>query len=589
MQLNGWLARLRTRFGSRSMGGDRLEFAARILRCADAAAAVMEETDPDFVRLANDLNDLYTCATELGSSTDRQIASLRDAIAQTRLSGADSVAGVLLGGLRAAIGETQAELKSLREICTELRQLIQLGDRIELTAVFLNTARYSFRVESARTEATRQSFGAFSEELEPLAGQVRGVGDAISRGARSADAELQGLIRAIGSDSDQLRTVASDTGRVVEETCLEGQHLLDSSFAALQDSANRARQRTHYADEAVYHVQFGDIIRQKVQHISAALRDGAENLTNSAAVAAQADHVLAIQQGQIERIASEIQSVRQALPRAFAGLGEETEALAASLRKLGEGRGSDIFDELTTRLGQMEELESRGRSMRERSRMSWNRALETAREGSRHMDDLREINFRMHLQSLNAIIKTEWLGEQGVTLGVLSSHMHTLFCESSTLVADAAAVLGSLAGKTAGSHADASEGDLKAGLDRGLLAMSRLRQEFSRTIAAAEDLAQRQISQLDQARKSIGFLDTLSERILTLAEQIRGLRSDITPLLADAAAARDPLSLERHYTMESEREVHRRHIGESGSERPGASEAAETRQVDESPDNVEFF
>lgn len=595
-----WLRLPQMRFGFRRKGLSPAELAAGATRCAAAAAALIEETEPDFVRLAHDLKELYNCARQLGEVTDRQVTSLRDTIGGTRLIGSGGLAELLLGGLRSSMSEIEAELNWLNGICSALVKLTHLGGRIRLTAIFLNTARCSFRVESARTEATRQSFGPFSEELEPLANQVAAVGDAISRGAQDAYVELSAIARTIRNDAEHLQSVTNDTGRTVEQACRQGQALLDCAFNMLAESGSLAGQRHRHADDAVFHVQFGDIVRQKIEHIVAALDEAAAAVRRSSDgnAMAHADRVLAMQQGQIELIATEIRSVQQGLPAAFAGLAEETEALAACLRKLGQGEGDcrgdiepgrDIFEELKNRLRRLEELESSGRAMSEQSRASWKRALETSREGARNMDQLREINFRMHLQSLNAIIKTEWLGEQGVTLGVLSSHMHTVFCESSNLVESAEEILKSLAEHTAGSASAGSpspadrDGELRTGLDAGLLAISRVQRGLEDTVAAAEEMVLRQNSQLEQARKSVLFLDGLARRVEELTAEIAALRENITTVSDGGNATHGLATLERRYTMDSEREVHRRHTAEAAPEPVAATQDSELG------DNVDFF
>lgn len=558
--------------------------------CAAGANALIAETEADFLALASDLKDLYTCATELGRSVDQQVTSLRDTISETHLIGSGGLAGVLLDGLKVAIAEMDTELAALNRICAELVRLVNLGDRISLTAIFLNTARYSFRVESARTEATRQSFGAFSEEMEPLANHVGAVGEAISAGARSAHSELGGLIRGIGKDSERLQEVIAATGTAVEQTCRRGQELLDASFTELAESAKLARQREHHAGEAIYHVQFGDIVRQKVEHIAAALEEAAAALRKADSELGHADHVFAIQHGQIDLITSEIRSVQQGLQSAFNGLGDETAALAASLNHPGE---SAVFEELKERLRELGNLEARGSEMRSQSRASWQRALETSREGSRQMEHLREINFRMHIQSLNAIIKTEWLGEQGVTLGVLSSHMHRVFEESNALVVETASVLETISNQTTNpadtecGHGGGEDADLDISLHAGLQAVSRVQEEFQRTVHAAQEMAIRQSSQLERARRSLDFLETIAGRLEKLGAEIGRLSEISAPLLHNAPdAASDPHSLANRYTMESEREVHRRHTAEAEQE---LQTAATGESGSELGDNVDFF
>jgi hypothetical protein len=194
-------------------------FATEAAKLADSTADLIGETEPDFLRLADDLKALYAGAAELGRATSAQASSMRTTLGECNLTGPKGVAGVLLDKLHSGLAETGRELNSLVEVCSAIRQLLHLGRRIRPIAVFLRTAGYSFRVESARLEASRQTFGAFSEELGTLAGRIGELGDEIESRAEAAHTELAHLVHAITADLNQLREIAGRTGPIVHDTC----------------------------------------------------------------------------------------------------------------------------------------------------------------------------------------------------------------------------------------------------------------------------------------------------------------------------------------------------------------------------------
>jgi chromosome segregation ATPase len=599
----------------------RSRFPAEAARLAGSTAALIRETEPDFLRLADDLKALYAGAAELGRSTAAQASSLRTILGECNLTGPAGVASVLLDKLQSGLAETGRELNSLVEVCSAIRRLLHLGRRIRPIAVFLRTAGYSFRVESARLEATRRTFGAFSEELATLAARIAELGDEIETRAEAAHAELAQLVQSISTGLNQLREVAARTGPIVRHTCEDTQQLLDSSLNALEQSEARTVRISRHAGDAIYHMQFGDIVRQKLEHIGAALTEASEVLASRDRPADRADRILALQNAQIELVRREIQSVREGLAEAFAGLRTEGAHLAQTVRDLRNGAAGDSsngaagdssngaagdssngaagdscnraagdscrpspFEELSKHLLQLEEATSRGAGLCGQSRRSWRRAMEASSQVCRCMDQVREINFRMHLQSLNAIIKTEWLGDEGRTLRVLSTHMHAMFRESSELVADTSAVLDAIARPVeSGTSAEEDAAGLKSRLASDLDEVGRAQRQLQQTIEAAAGLSRQQQDQLEQAHQSLEFLAVASTRLDTLSAGITGLRHQISPLksLHENSIAEPAVS--ELYTMASERQVHHQLLADN----PENENLDAAAQPDDG--NIEFF
>lgn len=577
------------------------DLAAPLHALAGALNETTRRTEPDFLKLGSDLKELYRCAADLGRATSGHVNAVRDALQSSRLSGPDGLAARSLDDLQGGITEAARSLESLAGVASDLARLQGQGRQMQRIAMFLKASGCSFAVESARSVSCQQAFGAFVEELRQLAEKISELGLVIHDQSANTRSELGRFNQAIAAGLEKLRQLARQSDATVRQTSGQMQHLLDSAWSALQQAEAHTREINRHANDAVFHLQFGDILRQKLEHVISALEDAARKSgEGGSAGRSAAAQILAIQVGQLELIEAEILSTRTQLAGAFAGLAEETQRVLGNVRTIeGEGgsragAGRNLFDNLKTDLLQLDALQSQGRELCGQSSATSARAVEASAQLARHLDQVREINREMHLQALNAIIKTALLGDEGQTLGVLSMHVHTVFQESTGLVNDTVGVLeqvtahthGSTGGKVAGST---NQGGLQAGLEQ----LSRVHAGFQEAIASATSLAAEQETRLTAARQRLDFLAELAGQIGSFRKQIAALNQGLP------AAATEQLSAEAlaaRYTMESEREVHRRLAGSPAAVAAVTagttvvSSGVASSAVPSAPDdNMEFF
>lgn len=561
---------------------------AQLRIISKSLAELTQRTEPEFLQLASDLKELYTCAADLGRQTGERVVAVRQALEQNRISGPDGLSARSLQELDSGLSQTAIDLQFLLDISDALGGLHKQGSQMERIAGVLKASGYSFAVESARTRAAQESFGAFVEEMRHLAGKIGSMGETISGQSKSVQKELLGVTRAITGGLDQLRMLSQRSEATLRQTSEEMQQLLDSSWSTLQQAEERTMKIGRHANEAVYHLQFGDIVRQKLEHVVSALDEAAGLFLSGdgSSKAGRMDQILAVQAGQLELVCEEIESARNKLAKSFSGLTKETTQLVESVRHLdGNEDGKNPFENLKAGLLKLGDLQSQGRDLCEKTHQMSVRAIEASSQLSAHLDEVQSINRQMHLQSLNAIVKTALLGGEGETLGVLSMHVHTIFEESNALVADTVGVLErvtihSSAGADRGADA---VGDVNTALQTGLEQLTKVRQEFQCTTSAAVLLGQQQNERLEQARRRVDFLSDLSARIASLLKELNVLRGSlkVNPGSRLALEADDP---SERYTMESEREVHRRMTGA----RLGV-ETKTTASDSFAEENMEFF
>ena len=539
-----------------------------------SATAIRQRTEPDFLQLARDLRGLHEGAAELSRTTREHVRSVRDFFEQNRLTGAGGLAERALADLETGLAEAQERLRMLGRTCGAMRRLRSQGQQMQRVASLLEVSGYGFAVESARSAARQLAFSAFVTELRRLAAKVASLGEAIAEQAASAEEESERLGRTMTANLVERGKLTERAEGTVRETALRVESVLNASWTALQEADRDTARIASHASHAVYHMQFGDIVRQKLEHVADAFRE---------AVAEHAAHVLSVEAGQLELIAGEIASAREQLDRAFAGLAEETRRLAATIGRFGgegvEGQeGEDPLAELQAAFTNIEELERRGGELCAGARGTFERAMETAGHLSRYLSEVEEINRQMHRQALNAIIKTALLGDEGRTLEVLSMHVQRVFGESNDLVAETVGVIESLsAGAQASSAAGGVEQDVAAVPRQDLGQLARVQDEFRRTMRAAAAESDRQSAALGQARVSLGFLRKLEEDVSALRREVAAVR----PAAPGADTGIHPEVLAGRYTIASEREVDRR-----VSEAAGAPDLEASTPAAATPENA---
>lgn len=523
----------------------------RFARLAAATTTIRRRTEPGFLQLARELSLLHEGAAELSRTTREHVTSLRDVLERNQLAGGEAARA--LETLQRGMGEAEGRLRMLRRASKAIHRLRGQGKRMERLASFLEVCGYGFAVETSRNPASQSAFSGFVAELRTLAGKVGMLGAAMAEQAESAQYESERLDRAMTAGLAELDELTAHAERTVRETAARVEKVLQASWTALQEAERDTALIAAHANAAVYHLQFGDIVRQKLEHVAAAFEEAAPE---------QAGQVLAVEAGQLELAGEEIASARRRLDEAFAGLAEDARRLAGTIGRAGgrsedDGAEKDPLEELGAAFARIEELERRGSQLCADARATYGRAVETAGRLSHHMAEVDEINRRMHIQALNAIVKTALLGEDGRTLEVLSVHVQQVFGESSELAAESVGMIEELHTDADGSPAeDAPSEGAAATLRRDLGQLARVRDELRRAMREAEAGSERQNAVLEQARQSLDFLSEMETEVAALRQETAEARRSAPGAAQEASG--DSVDLVGRYTIESEREVHRR-------------------------------
>jgi hypothetical protein len=607
----GWWRMFRVFRGERRVRRDaclRLENISK--SCSDRS----EQTELDFIKLGGSLQSLYSAAKELTELTGSSVDALRQALTKSQLDGVDGLAAQSLRQLNTGLEETSELLARISRIVGTLRRLRGQAKNIQRIGGALKASVFGFAIESARTPQCQQAFGTFVEELRVLSLKVGEVGERLGREIHTADEFQTRGLNAMMANLGEMRKLAGQLEHSARAATQNSQRFLDASCQALTQAEAHTRQIASSADEAVYHLQFGDIIRQKLEHICQAVREAAnlfapDSPEEFSAQAAWVDGLLAIQVLQLEGIAKEIQAAHARLATAFQGIQGGADSLAralAALRETRKDRQPDPLAALRADAERMAGLGKQGRGLEARARDAAEQATRASAHLERHLSSVKAINDEIHLEALNAIIKTAALGDEGATLGVLSVQVDLLFRESNQVMTEIAENLRELVeaapGETRGPEA-ASAGRSAADrqLGDGLEQITQACAAFTTASARALALARGQSESLAESGAALAMLTELMAALERQSQELSALRELLAPWKAPDTAPerlkRAPVTV--NYTMRSEREIHAQATQGLAAARPeGAPAETEPTAAKTAPpaapapaadDNIEFF
>ena len=161
------------------------------------------------------------------------------------------------------------------------------------------------------------------------------LGVQIGTEAGTVQGELNRLVSTISTGLASLHQLTDRSAAAAREASEEVQHMLSSSLSVLSEAEGHTRAITGFAEDAGYYLQFGDIVRQKLEHVHSALKDAialhasAGSAAKPASQRAAVGQILVVQSAQLAQVKAEITAAGEKLNATFGGLAEKTECHGA--------------------------------------------------------------------------------------------------------------------------------------------------------------------------------------------------------------------------------------------------------------------
>ncbi|MFP4586146.1 MAG: hypothetical protein ACLFN9_22485 [Desulfococcaceae bacterium] len=590
-----WIAGLSERRRRRRLD---LPAAANLAELSRELERIMGEAEPQFLALGGRLQSLYADADALVEQTRRASAVVGEQGETGLLAHLDQMVHEALAELRARREAIAGRLRDLTGSADQLNRLAEICGGLGKTGLSLNVVGLNIAVESSRSTASGEMFSVFTEEIRGLSRRISQISEAIRDASVQNRRDQLAAHQKIRRGLESLSRLIAEAETIVSGSLERIHELMAFSRQALERSAETGREISRLVGEVVVAIQFHDISRQKVEHVSAAIADAVALLERPteppAVIRGRVHRLLTLQGGQLREMVDEIFSARRRAAEAFRNLKTVVTDLVADAALLDAGdRAEDRLTHhrqgLEKGLRQLRDLLRQGREMDEEIRRIAEEGAEAASGLSEHIDRVRGISFDLHLKALNAVVKSARLMEEGLALEVLAQEVSKLSTQSGGFVDDVVDILESLVALSLDLDLmDAEEG---AAADRNnaeaLEEMARRFDAFQAGAAEAPARSRTLQAEIEAAGETLDFVDELGDELSGRIRKLATIVDRFAPW-SDAAWRGSTETLEQaahRYTMESERRLHSRHFSKSAVQSAIAAEAAQesVELFDETP------
>lgn len=523
----------------------------------DRLVSGMEER---FVPLGDDLGKIVRHLQSLAKAAGDGFGAIREEISSGSLGELDVRAQSALNSLREQLSTMSDRLRPLADVSDDLGRLRLLGSDVHRIGASLIVCGSSFAVESARTEASRIAFAAFVEDLRDLAKRIAVLSDRMDQDSHATLAQLNAARLRIRDNLDELERLAHTMRGAFATASGEIQQLLGGMRSVLERVERHRLAIARQTGGVIYYLQFGDLVRQKCEHVLTAAREARESVGD----AADANYPILVRTSvaQLELIQKEVDEARSRLADGYAGLNDELAQLAGCGRALndsGHGAKDDAWARLKGNLRDLEAIQQKEARLNLDAVQTANEAGAASAALQAGLGSVREMSSHLHLLALNAIIQTVHLGEGGRALEELAQHVDSLHRTCDQLVPQVVEVLETIVRRVDDFAGRAPE---TAALDLdGLRQLERAQERSKSVMQQVLGLAAEGEEMLRAAVGRLTTLDLLSTEISLhraalqrIAEQLPAVDCNAAPSEADARM------LER-YTMQTERDAHQRARG----------------------------
>lgn len=312
------------------------------LQLLDEAAGPLREfsrlTDHEFAALAQRLGDYQKTCGLLRDATHTLEALFRSEDDENALRRAIHLGKHAVELVHSTIGIGFALRSNFGQVRRELENALAARDEFDGHMVIFRSLSIGFRIEAARCEeAYRGIFSAVAEDFSNLEKQV-------SRTSASTFAKIESLVAATSAQTGE------DQGeRGYEKELARVQHMrtsIDQMESALDPCARQVREATDLLDQipdhmttVVRNLQYQDIVRQKIEHVSEGLEVLHEPRNRSAQLFA---HIARLQLAQLHDAKQQINGAGSEVINGVTIIGRLGQSTSESVARLEKAALEDL-------------------------------------------------------------------------------------------------------------------------------------------------------------------------------------------------------------------------------------------------------
>jgi hypothetical protein len=574
------------------------------------------ETDPEFLRLGQDLQEIYGAAMGLTNAVHQAAAHLSQG--EEGMTCLDRAGFLVENSLKSLTAEQETIEKSLdqvRQLLDHLQKFSLVCDRITRIGLWFRVVGVNIEIECNVQHLSGDMFAGVSKEVNVLSGQINEMVAGMKNGLGAAISGLSGLEVSSSTSLAEIGRMAEKAQGIVGSSYDNIQQILAETVTLIDTATARAQVIGSKAGDVVVGIQFHDSMSQRIEHIVEAMQDieglcqtsGKAETTETAQTLGSVYFILDLQKKQLQNLRGEIRELALTTQDSFqiinGEIGDMRGELAGS-RLTGNGRtggGADCFKPLQQGLGHLGKLLTTGNTMNDALHHSTDEITSVADQLLGMIVGVRNIKEETHIKAINTIIMANHLGSQGMTIEVLAKEIRSLADQTGELAAEVSTIQANIVQEVAALRATVAEESATitvAELEEGIAEMGASFHQVQEQMGGVTQNTAAIAQQIGGVAARLSFLENLGCKMEDSIGQVEQILATLEPW-RDSGQVHDEniLRLLERYTMDQERVVHMPMDGArqtAGADNDfelfsGGAEEQETADVTLFDDNVELF
>lgn len=615
------------------LGGWRFagEWRQILARAGSDIEALAGTTEGEFLHIGEKLQGFYARTQEI-SQTSSTVADL--------MSGKELEAVVdgfrdTIDTLQKAESESRRNTETLRNVQGKLADLDSRVDAFSKTFRSLRVLCIFIRIESAGLGDRDPGFQTVADEVGKLSSEIEEQRDKLLLNSKNLNQLIEGsLSKLVGLEITQQK----QAGIVIDKTMsglesIRKQHELSSAAAGrISTSYEEVSRRI---GEIVFSLQIHDITRQRLEHVQQALFGLASdsqrrpdgwwrrlgfNLREVGARTLKGLHlaadVSALQTAQLNHARSELVSAVKnildnlhTLADLVAEITRETSMLAGTVNENKDSFLSEVEEGFSSASSALKVYGEAGEEVSQAT----GSVADMLKNMSAHAGHIESIGAKIKLIALNAIVKSNHIGSEGATLGILADEIHHLSIDTCKRTEKSSEAIRAIISSSESLYASAEEKEtgneiisINAGLGTNLKNMHEVNRNIFSLLTRIDALGDSLSADLRGVIDEVGVhgkMERVIDSVVSGLEKIVAFSRSAETAAGKNSSVERMKELEAAYTMSEEREIHsslmepktdcpleqEEPISASSTEEPPTGSEFEQADEESLGDNVELF
>ncbi|MGD9160988.1 MAG: hypothetical protein PVG39_21400, partial [Desulfobacteraceae bacterium] len=421
---------------------------------------ILKDAAPKFLKLGQTLESIYSEANNITQLTLEIVQTTGDKSDQNLLNNVAALSRQSLKQLEKSSVDISANLEKVETSTEYLDRLYKSLHILRRISKTLGIVSLNIAIESNRSGKSKDTFSFFVDEINALSNRVNVISREINNDSKTSKIKQQDIWTHVIDRGKQLQKITATADDMIEGNIDKIKQLFETSRDKLEKSTFHSKEISRHIGEIIESIQFEDITRQQIEHIIEAVQDIEEKYNKELyleddqsmdpEILAQIFSLINIQAAQIEQVISEIREAHNKILNAFNEIGDLIDLLVGitttdfSSKKQIQNETGVSFEELISDFTNLDMVLEQGHNLSDKIEEAMLKSTEIALQLSSHINKIEDISLDLHIKAINAIIMSNQLGSEGITLSVLAKTVTDVSKESNDYVTEVVEIINSI-------------------------------------------------------------------------------------------------------------------------------------------------